>query len=484
MSSGSDLIFRSIHGDIYNWALTSVYRGDRRVYDPSYALSRDPNIYAMMRRDPNIELALTKRATMVAGREWTVEPASEDKADVRKAALQAGLLRLARRMDSARRRSALAFFYGRTYEQMRGTFRTMRLAGDNAARRWWTIDQFKHVDHRRFKQEHRTDHQTGESWVEWWMWHVQDGTWVRLEDHRFFLKHDYEDLEEALGFSRGLVEALYWAFFAKGIAQREGLQGLERWAQGWVTAKVDLEREASTGKTTDQIIANWIATLKAQRTEHILVYGQNDEVEVIEPTGAGHQIVTDFLTYLDSQCTRLILGAVLPTGGGDQAAGSFARSRTEADSTEEIIQFDQQANDEAWSSDVLGLLTYMNAPVFRSMGLGEARDGVFRSSRQKAEDPTKNADVLAKATRDIRLPVLRKEAYAKLGLTMPKQGEDVIEPPPQPQPGASPFGAPPGEGGEPEQGATFRRSTGARSATRWRDALALRMGRVQAPAQR
>lgn len=418
---------QSPHADLYNYALRAVYANQWRIYDPSFALAQDPDIYRKMREDANIELACQQRAAMVAGRDWIVAPASDDPDDVRLATLETAWLKRIRRFDQARERLAWAFFYGTTYEEMRGDFATTRLAGDDSPRRWFLLTQFENVRKMRFGRFRAPD-----GGLEWRMFSVDPkagGRWVPLTDDEaaWYVKHGHEDTEETLKYGRGIVDSLYWSFFAKGIALNQGLAGLERWAQGWITAKVSGDREGSVDRDNDTVIDTWLQKLDEMRSRHALVYGQGDELQVVETSGAGHEIVSWFITYLDSQTTRLILGSLLPSGGGDASAGSLARSQTEANMTERRIQMDQAAEDDTITSDVLGLFHRMNRATLRDIGLGDAQPGHFQTLAQERQDPLKEAEV-AQIALQSGIPLPSAEVYKRLGYPKPKKGEDVIEP--------------------------------------------------------
>ena len=55
------------------------------VYDPSFALASDWDIYQKVMRDPVAAHAIRYRKHMVAGTEWRIEPGSDKPADKRAA---------------------------------------------------------------------------------------------------------------------------------------------------------------------------------------------------------------------------------------------------------------------------------------------------------------------------------------------------------------------------------------------------------------
>lgn len=409
-------------GDLYAWALSSVVRQNWRIYDTSYGLANDPLVYEKMLREPEIALNVALRASMVIGSEWELQPASEDEDDIRLAKLLDGLLREADRFEAALKRLATAFFYGTAYEEMRGETDWLRLPGDEKRRQWWVLRQFQNIDKRRFSRF------SNQGALGWKMWSVTDMNWQSVVHPERVIKHLYDDREEYLGYGGGIVDALYWAFFAKGIALDKGLNGLERWADGWVTAKVSADRVGSTDRDNDAVVARWIDKLKRMRAGHVIVYSGDEEIDVKETSGAGHQIVVDFLTYLDSQMARLILGSLLPSGGGSAGgtAGSFSRSQTEKQMTESLIADDRRLLCGTVSSDVVGLLFEMNKPTFTDLGLRHARLPKFAAMTGGSES-TKEAAETASAALGAGADLPAEQFYKKIGYRVPRKGERVIK---------------------------------------------------------
>ncbi|MGB0972966.1 MAG: hypothetical protein ACPGVG_18720, partial [Mycobacterium sp.] len=67
--------------------------------------------------------------------------------------------------------------------------------------------------------------------------------------------HTADEPESALGRGDGVIEASYWFYYAKQIVMREGLQGLERWAQGWVIFKQDAKADAAPDDDNEALMA-------------------------------------------------------------------------------------------------------------------------------------------------------------------------------------------------------------------------------------
>lgn len=452
---------RSVNSDLFAWAYTAAIDGNKRIFDPSFALAKDPDIPAKMRRDPIIDQALRHTQQMVAGRKWDVEPGGPTEADRYLATIVRDWLENIRRFDQTRYRLAEARFRGASYEGVEGDYAWRQLGEDQHTRRWWMAAFTKHIDKRMLRQVNKGH--GSEPDIAWEMFSL-DRKWVELDEdkERGILKHAFDVRMDTLGYAGGLIEPLYWSFFAKGIALQEGLNGLETWARGWITMQMDSKRKAGTAKENDDRVATAITTLENMRSRHVLVYGKDEDLNVESGPTQGHQIVTEFIAYLDACMTRLILGSLLPSGGGSDV-GSFARAETESEMTESQIQFEQAASEETLTSDLIGLFMHVNRNVIREAGLGGARRPLYRTVREKVEDPEKNATVIGQALQN-GVPVRTEDIYQKLGLTKPEDGDDVIEGVASPAPTFPGTPAPPGGWPFRTKRTTYRRRKMAPSA--------------------
>lgn len=431
MSSGTVPILytRSVASDMYAWALTAAYRSGWRLFDPDYALSRDPDIYEKVRRDPVIGQAIEERLHAIAARSWTIEPSRSDvEEDVRLAGIFEDVVRKIQRFSEARYELASAVIRNRTYAYIEGSRRVLRISGISKPLALWTPTRLRDVDRRRIRivpewSGYGENRKLG-TFLE--MFSVIKEAWIRIENPEWFIRHVYNDEEARLGHGRGLLEAIYFYNYAKQIALREGLQGLERWAQGLAILKMDGMRKGSKQKPNSAVANAWLTAIEKTKARHALVVDQKDEVDVKFPSGEGHKIVIEILRYLDDAMTRLITGAVLPSGGGENK-GSLARAEVEEGKQESVVQYDRELLDEVLTRDLLGLVFRLNLPVWREIGLGDAECPVFSTIHEKREDAKESAEIATTLLAG-GVPLRRDEVYKKTGYTQPAEGDDVFEP--------------------------------------------------------
>lgn len=406
----------SVSSDIYVQALSAAYRAGRRIYDPEFALRQDPEIYEKIRRDAVIAQALTFRKHLIAGRSWNIEPSGTEPADKKAAVVVRELIAKIERLSSTLFNLAEAVVRGSAYALIIGRRMTLRIA-DFPPMTWWVPVRLKDVDRRRFRQVVDDD---GNS--HWEFWSVKRYRWEKLENPGWFVRHIYDDTEPSLGYGRGLLEALYFYNYAKQVALERGLQGLERWAMGILLAAVDSLRVNSNTTDSDDLVQQWIDTVNAMRSQHVLVYDKNDSFSVLTGGGEGWQIVREILEYLDNAMRTLILGANLPTSATE--GGSFALGQVQENSTEALVQYDRRLLEETLTRDLVGRVLDMNRANFVSLGLPLDRPR-FNIAQEKREDPSSSIQVIATAI-SAGISLRRDEVYQKIGFTPPGPDDETI----------------------------------------------------------
>jgi len=424
MVSTIDILRSNVNGDQYIWALQSAYAAGVRLYDPSFALTRDANIGEKLRRDPIIKNAIDVRLHAIAGRNIKIEARSDRDEDKAAADIIDDLFRELGDWSMSRYRLAESIVDAQSYAWVTGRRQIMKAGSDEVEAEWWVPRKLKDIDERRLRwglEDRKAVLQITPANQTGYIWHT-----LTDDDRRQLIHVRYEDSEGRLGYGRGLRDALYHYHWAKGVVLREGLNGLERWAQAWPVVKIDTKAIGDSSQTTDQIKSAYLDVFKKHRARFgAVVIDKEDEVEWPNASGTGHRMVTEFLNYLDAGITRVITGALLPSGGG-AAVGSLARAKEEGDTAESLVQFDRGVLDEALTRDLVSLVWRMNRENLRMAGLGNARMPSLRTVNEKKEDTNKNALVIATLLA-AGVPVKKEEVYQKTGLTMPAEGDEVIE---------------------------------------------------------
>lgn len=428
---------RTVNGDLYPRDLSNAYQGPR-IYDPGWALSKDPEADDKLLRDTVIAALVRQRKHKVAPLKWRMEPGDDTPAAKKYAKTIEGMLKRIDGFAEARFNLADAELKSRAYAFIRGQYQPDNF-GDGFTRLWWVPRQLVDMDRRRFRRvvECRKPLRTA-----WELWDVENRKWCRITAPEVFVKHVYDDDESNLGYGRGLMDSLYLYWRAKSVVLEEGLAGVERWARGALIAKIDGLRESVTGKTNAVVAQEFLDTLDKMRGRHAMAFDKQDEVEPLTGGMEGHQMVQDFLRYLDGAVERLLLGKQ----SLDSDSGSLARAGVEQDEGDASMAFSREHLDETIQRDLVGLCIDVNRDVLNTMGFSHVEPPRFTSAPVVKPKPDVAATT-AKTLLDAGVRLVAKDVYEQTGFKQPLPGDDVIEPRPQQAPtpfGAGGFGPPPG----------------------------------------
>jgi len=407
-------------------AMTSAWRNSVQLHDPSIWLARDPEAEEKMLRDIDIAHAVGYRRGLAAGREWSLTPRLEGSARA-PVAVSVGteLLDGIQHFTRARKNLARAFFSGSRFARIHGVTRKLTL-GDGKPRTWWVPTRLEDLDKRIFRiVPTLVDYQTGKLSAHWERWNVGKGQFESesVRDAVNTIRHVYEDDQASMGHGRALREALGWWWYAKTHIFQESLQAVERFAQGILTASVAGARDASTGLPNTELISKWKDALEDMRSRHVLVYDESDNVEVIQPSGEGWQLLETMRGELKTAIFTLILGANLTTSA--DKGGSFALAEIQENSTEQIAQTDRELMQETLTDDLLGACWFHNRPNLVELGISEEKPR-FSITQQKIQDPQARANV-ASTLNQMGVELAREDVLEQTGFRIPTQGEDVIQ---------------------------------------------------------
>ena len=397
------------------------------VYDPSFALASDWDIYQKVMRDPVAAHAIRFRKHMVAGTEWRIEPGSDATLDKKAAEIIEDLLDHIHGFTDARIRIADSIFTGSSYSFIQGERRAESVGGSEV-REWWCPYRLKDVDRRRFRRIYNRE----EERHYWEFWSIERSDWEELEHPEWFIHSIYDDVESSLGYGRGLLDTLYQYQASKARILQDSMAASERYGQGFLTVGVDNMRgpdgrpvagEDNSGTTIAQ---EWSNELEKHKSRHILVHDARDKVELVNGFGEGYQMLTRLIEYFDTSMVTAVLGSNLPTTA--DRGGSYAMAVVQADSSEALIQADRLRISDELTRDLIGSCWRYNYANLVAEGLGDAKMPRFRIVNQKKEDPKEAAPTIERllgAGIELRLD----EIYRKVGFTMPMPEDDTISNP-------------------------------------------------------
>jgi len=410
--------------DLYGQALSSAY-DEFRIIDPDLTLEKEANIWDKIRRDGKVSQAISQRTASVAAKRWNVQPATDSQESKDLALWAEDMLKVIPDFREARRQLAAGIFRARAYAWVNGK-RRFWSPGEFQPKRWWTPTKLKNIDKNRLELRPVMLEDGTKREAIWHLYSRERRKWEPLRKSWPLLKIVFSDEEGRLGYGRGLLESLYFLWWAKQTIFKEGLQGVMRWAQGFLVAKVSNDKP-SGGLGRDGTSARNVMRdeLVKHRGKNVAVVSSTDEIALVTGGGEGHQIVMGMLEYVNNEILSTGLGGVTPFGGA-AGKGSLARAEVEQEVSDEQLEFDRGKLDETLNR-LIGFVISVNRPQLAEIGLGNARTPNFETTSDKKEDPEVNARV-AKTALESGAKLRMDEYYQKIGYTQPSDDDEVLEP--------------------------------------------------------
>jgi hypothetical protein len=388
-----------------------------------------------MLRDADIGHAVARRCALIAGREWNVtarkrvnsnsKPQEVDPREDLANAVCTELLGSIKHFAEARKLIARAFFHGQRYAQIHLKPRRLTL-GDGVERTWMVPIKLEDQDQFRYRKVQK-DPYAKEPKAHWERWDIlgeKGGQWVKVSRREAIriIGHVYNDDESSLGYGRGLREALGWPWYAKTHVGQETIGAIERFARGWIHAKVSGARHAGTALPNTEVVSEWLKKLEAMQTRHVLVSDKDDDLNLITGSMEGWQMLTDFRKELKTTILTLVLSANLPTSA--DKGGSFALADTQENSEESLIQFDRESLEETFTDDLVTCIWFENNANLEELGIVDLRPR-FNIQQEKRENPETTANVAA-TLHGIGVDLDAEDIYERTGNKKPEKDAEVI----------------------------------------------------------
>ena len=460
------LAIRSVSDLQYDYALSAAYRSPW-VYNPSGADSKDPDLWEIVRNQTDILAEVLRRNNQIV-RPWRVTTnyhANWNKRDrevvdqsKRLAAICHEGISHCATLDESRILISEAFFVGRKYGMV--LWEPVYTSLDGAPEMLWYLPyRIKDVDRRRVH------------YVPDWAWIKSDGTmapagseittpgagtysqiphprggylrmigthlemfdqsqwtWKKIgpEQRRNLVEHVYYDEEDRVGHGRGVLEAGYFTHFFLTNTFKKIVEGIDRFANGIMIGKLDSLRNASSGKTNADMVTAMKNVMNTYRSEHYMILGENDKVEIVGPPSTGFDVSMQFVQHLTASWARLCNGSARPSGHSVDGTGSKAAAGVEEDTSEAYYQPDRNGLDHVFNRDLLGAFLYHNQDNIRAIGLDKAKRPKFSSAQIKRASPKDAIEVMS-AVLAAGQPILRSEFFENVELTMPGDDDEVVE---------------------------------------------------------
>ena len=498
---------QSTNGDQYAYGVSTGVLG-WRLPDPDPALQQDAAAPEKMLAYPAIGGAQRHLVVNVVGSEWSMRPEGKARQARDLAGVVEQLMRKTRGLSQILGNLTMASFMGSAWGRIRTETKILTI-GDGKPREWTVVAGVDDIDKRRFRRirvepnGRRVDSSLilptgvlepvvgpdgqpsmrprmkrqgepvfdgeaeGETDRATWHWEFHGG-----QDYHDNLSPDWHPVQESiplnrliqmvfdtrewgLGFGFGDSQSVYWPFYSATNILQNILRLSQRFGQGLLDVEVEILGNGARGQSPATILQNAVNAYAKQLQGTVIAHDSKTKVKAIDFPAAALDSQLGLLRYFDGEMRTRILGAadqVTPTAGGSGSSG-YAKSKTGADEADSLTNFMRSPLQDCWTSRVvLPILLDENRENLLELGLWGADAPTFAIIGQENYDPEQQGRVLLSA-KQLGLPVSKKEAYRRLGLTEPAPDDDALEPAALGSllgqagiPGAAP---PPGGAGDP-----------------------------------
>ena len=259
----------------------------------------------------------------------------------------------------------------------------------------------------------------------------------------------------------GLARCAAWAWMFKNYTTRDWVRFVEAYGQPLRLGKYD---KASTDDERG-VLLRAVSNIAADAAA-IVPMGM--EIEFPEPSDASSrsEIYLDLLNYLDGQVSKAVLGQTLTTDTSESGGGAYALGKVHDEVRHDIERSDARQLAATLNRDIVRPLILLNRgerKAFPRIVIG----------REEQSDPAMLSEAVSKLV-PLGLRVGQAEMLAKLGLSEPEEGEEVLEkpaPPPMPALGADPGDEDPEGDEEDEEDEDEPPETARATARRGRDTI-------------
>jgi len=447
------------------------------LWDPSFSLNADPESAEKQIRDLVIGGAVDVLCRSIVGHQYSFEPDESDKQSRDLAGVIHGLTRRQRYRSQCWYNMARASHRGASWGLAYPERQRLKL-GDGKEREWTVIGKVRDVDKRRFrltqaqvlssqgKATPGEEKPLGQNDPRVYTraerdapttqdvsnvagydagalgnfrWEMHRGGGVQPSQTSFFwqpldsvapldrwLQHVVDTSEWGMSYGYALADELQFYAWAKTRVIQFGLQGLERWGQGFLWAQTKALRDGfAKGAGQATALQSTIDALRKYRSENLAATDDLTEVKLLDMPATAAANVLAWIEYLDRELVKRILAALQPTGGSDKTGG-FSSAKVEEGSLDSRILYLRQPLEESWTRTYVRFLIEHNEDNLKELGLWGIPEPRLSLKGKQQRDPAQMIEVF-KLARDLRVPVKVEEFREAFELTAPNEGDQVID---------------------------------------------------------
>lgn len=417
---------RAGNPDLYAQTIAHAYFAGYRIYDPSTAAARDPDLEAKMMRFPAIAAPLAIRHHSISGRRGVVVPPDDaTEKDKALAKVVGKIVDKIRDFDKAKLNLARADVTGARYAKV--VKRAIKANfGDGKERIWVVPHHLEDIPKENFRWAPDRSTEEPRAYFEYARKRAGRVVWMRVPPGAPLVRHVVNDSEEMLGYGRGLRDILSHLFTAMSRCFIADVQAADRFGHGWLHLKLNHEADGTPVISNEALVDQSQTALNRMRADWNFITGQGDELEILGPPSSATDFMGKLTERLERMTDRVIMGASLFGGGGSAAEGSYGRAETEADTSTIIFDACTGFLEDSITNDIIvNAIIRDNPENFRELGLAGAENPKYEIVRGRKQDPKEAADRLEVVLRS-GASVVKDEYYDLVQLSVPGDDDDVV----------------------------------------------------------
>lgn len=432
----SEFFPREQSPEAYARDLAIAYNSGFRVYDPSFAGSRDPAFEPKLYRFAPIATSLQIRHTLIAGRKHVI--AAPDEGGDLERDLARVIGQCVSNIDDftpARVLLARADVSGARFAKIDKREITATY-GDGKARRWIVPVRLKDMDKRNFRWATDREDDTTRARLQFARKKTGSIQWVDVPRHAPLISHVVGNSESSLHHGEGLRDALYFLYQAMTRVFEADVRAAERLGHGWLVMKLASTKDSAPTITNTDLVTTAKAELKKMRADNNFVLGEGDALEFLAPPSSSSEWMGKLFERLVLMADRLVMAGSLYAGGPTDSKGGYAQAETEAETGWSVFSVLADSLAGSLTRCMVTQVVRDNWPNIVELGLDGAQHPVLTMDRGRKADPREAAERLEIVLRS-GIKVKADQAYDLLDLEQPGPDDEVLETPPAQTPGFS-----------------------------------------------
>ncbi len=400
-------------GDFYIQKLVSAFRTGQRILTPENAILQEPELWYEINLDAGARHAMDYLRKLSIGKTHRIEPFDSSKVS---RDISTVFSKLMKKTKNLRR-----FLFAVSEFTIRGeawgypTLKRMSLdvLGNGQKMDWLVPTEIRHVD--RYRIRKLSD---DELKIKFQFYRLTERQWVDMSPNQVgglcYFNNSGE--ESRFTYGNGLLESLYFTWYAKKICEGEMLNMAERYGQGGLlVAQIESLKQGSDAQSLENYKSNVLQLLKFAKSRHAIAISKDDTITNIPP-GVGLDLLQGIIDYYDNKFLTLCLGANLSVESAQ--TGSYAQSIVHEGTTFLNAEYNRGIISEGITDCLFQLLWKHNRPQFQALGLADGEPPTFEIQGQRDESPEKWLPILEGAHR-LGMPIVKNQAYKLLGLDQP-----------------------------------------------------------------